>query len=213
MKIKLVNVRLSFPGLFEATKFNDSDNEAKFKATFLIPKGSALDKQVWVAIKSVAADKFGKKSESIIESIKGNPNRFGYRDGDTQEYDGYEGMMSLTAKNTTRPLIIDAKGISQKDEKEDGREYTEANATGVMFPILKPADGKPYAGCFVNATVEVFPYLKPGQGISFSLKGVQFARDGDAFGGGAPASPDDFEDLGVSDENSEAGGSDDDLAG
>lgn len=182
MKVVLKNVRLSFPDLFVAKPFQTGD-EPRFRASFLIPKGSALEKTVEDAIKQVAANKWGKGSEKILAGIRGNSNRFNWQDGDHKEYDGYEGMMALSANNKARPLIID-------------RDKTPLTA----------ADGKPYAGCYVNATVEFFAYEKPGNGISASLKGVQFVKDGDAFGGGAPASPDEFDDLGVEDEEDSLAG-------
>lgn len=183
-KIILKNVRLSFPGLFEATAFKPGD-EPKFKATFLIPKGDAQIAIIETAIKQVLTEKCGKKADSTLNNIRGNPNKFCFQDGELKEYDGYEGMTALTAKSGARPLVID-------------RDKTPLSA----------ADGKPYAGCYVNATLELFAYDSSGVGVSCSLKGVQFVRDGDAFGGGAPASPDDFDDLGV-DEDEEA----DSLAG
>jgi len=170
MKIKLQNVRLSFPGLFKAEPFQAGD-EPKFKATFLIEKGSDNDKAVQKAISETAALKWGAtKAPKIVDGIRDNSNRFGYADGDKKTYDGYEGMMALTAKNTTRPLVID----------RDRSPVTEA-------------DGVVYAGCYVNASVEVFCYDKPGQGVSFSLGGVQFVKKGDAFGGGSPAKETDFD--------------------
>ena len=172
MKIKLQNVRLSFPGLFKAEPFQAGD-EPKYKATFLIEKGSDNDKRVQAAISEAAALKWTPgKAPKILDSIRGNSNRFGYQDGNTKSYDGYEDMMALTAKSTTRPLVID----------RDKSPVTEA-------------DGIVYAGCYVNASVEVFGYDKPGLGISFSLGGVQFVKKGDAFGGGSSASEDDFDEL------------------
>jgi hypothetical protein len=66
---------------------------------------------------------------------------------------------------------------------------------------LTAADGKPYSGCYVNVSIDVWAQdNKYGKRINAQLKGIQFVRDGDAFGGGAPASPDEFEDLGVPEE-------------
>lgn len=184
MDIKLANVRLSFPGLFKAEPFQPGD-EPKFKATFLVPKGSDLDKAIDKAILEAATAKWGAKNAAkIVGGIRGNSNRFAYQDGDTKTYDGYEGMMALTAKSTTRPMVIDRNKQPVTEE-----------------------DGVVYAGCYVNAKVSVFCYDKPGQGVSFSLGGVQFVRKGDAFGGGRAASEDDFDDLG------EGADADDDLLG
>lgn len=172
--MKLTNVRLSFAHLFEPTAFNPTNgpvkpDELKFKATFLIPKNDAQIAMIEAAIKSIAIAKWGAKAEGIINSIRGNPNKFCFQDGDTKEYDGYQGMMALTANNKARPLIID----------ENKNPLTQA-------------DGKPYSGCYVMASIEIFTYNNSGNGISASLKGVQFSKHGDAFSGGVPASLDDF---------------------
>jgi len=172
MKIKLQNVRLSFPALFKAEAFKPGD-DPKFKATFLIPKGSDLHAQVEKAILETVTVKHGAKAAKLIQQIRNNPNKFCYQDGDLKAYDGYEGMMALSAKNVVRPLVIDRDRIP-----------------------LTEADGKPYAGCYVNASVEFFAYDNSGVGVSASVAGVQFVRDGDAFGGGSAAKADEFDDLG-----------------
>ena len=174
MRLLLKNVRLSFPDLFIAKPFKPGD-APRFKATFLLQKEDPQIKVIEAAILDTAAEKFGKKAVAVIDGIRGNANRFCFQDGNTKEYEGYENVMALAANSKTRPLVLD-------------RDKTQ----------LVEADGKLYAGCYVNASVEIFAYTEPGNGgISASLKGVQFVRDGDAFGGGAPASPDEFEDLGV----------------
>ena len=171
MKITLKNVRLSFPDLFVARPFKPGD-APKFKATFLVPKGSAQDKELNAAIRAVAKEKWGAKADNILKQITNNPNKFCYQDGDNKDYDGYEGHMAFSANNKTRPTVID-------------RDRTP----------LTEADGRPYAGCFVNAIVELFTYDNSGAGMSASLGGVQFLRDGEAFSGGRPAAADDFEDV------------------
>lgn len=168
MILKLKNVRLSFPDLYVPKAFKDG--EPKFGATFLVPKTSALHKEIEKAILDAATVKFGAKAAKIIEGIRSNPNKFCYQDGDTKEYDGYEGCMALRAKRDSRPLIVDA----------DKNPLTQA-------------DGKPYAGCYVNATVEIFAYTNSGNGISAQLRGVQFVKDGDSFGAGTPVSEDEFD--------------------
>lgn len=177
MKLKLNNVRLAFAqALFDAEDYQGNGN-FKFSATFLIAKNRKdLIQEIEAAIKQVATAKWGAKADSILKSIRGNNNKFCFRDGDEHpDYEGYDGHMSIKASNKARPLVID----------------TDCTP-------LAAADGKPYSGCYVNATITFFAYDKKGnKGISASLGGVQFLRDGDAFGGGAPASEDDFEDLTV----------------
>lgn len=177
MKVILKNVRLSFPDLFEPKAFQAGDTP-KYKASFLIAKDDAAQlKAIEAAIKATATEKWGAKADAVLKGIRGNPNKFCFQDGDTKEYDGYAGHMSVSANSKVRPLVYD-------------RDKTP----------LVAADGKPYAGCYVNASIEFFAYDTPSNGISASLKGVQFASDGDAFGGGAPASPDEFDDLTVTDD-------------
>ena len=171
MKIKLNNVRLSFPALFKAEAFKPGD-DPRYKATFLIPEGSALAKEVEKAAVAALEEKFPKKGATIYKQIFGNNNKCNISDGNLAEYDGYAGMIAVSAKSKTRPLVIDTD----------------------KTPLAED-DGKPYAGCYVNAIIEFFGYDNSGKGVSATLKGVQFVRDGDAFSGSAPASEDDFDDL------------------
>ncbi|MDC9593533.1 DUF2815 family protein [Xenorhabdus sp. IM139775] len=173
MKVSLKQVRLAFPDLFEATQVN-GQGDFKFRSTFLIPKERKdVIAEIEAAIKKVATEKWGAKAEGIIKSIRGNNMRFNFRDGDDKpDYDGYAGNMYISASNKSRPLVID------RDRSP-----------------LAAQDGKPYSGCYVNATISIFAYENNGKGISASLSGVQFFRDGDAFAGGGVASVDDFDDI------------------
>ena len=179
MVLKLNNVRVSFPDLFIPKPFKAGD-VPKFKCTFLIPKGSKLDKEVEKAILAAGkASKWGAKAEKEIAAMRNNPNKFCYQDGDNKDYDGYAGMMALSAGSKTRPLVID------RDKSP-----------------LTVEDGKPYAGSYVNAQVELFGYNNSGNGISAGLLGVQFVKDGDAFSGSKPADISDFDE--VEDDDSES---------
>lgn len=182
MKVILKDVRLSFPDLYTPKPFQPGD-DPRYNATFLVPKNSPQIAVIEAAILAAANEKWPGKGAGIVKAIRGNANKFCFQDGDLKDYDGYADMMYLSAHNKARPLVID----------RDKSPLTEA-------------DGKPYAGCYVNATLEVFGYTNTGNGIGCGLKGVQFVRDGDAFGGGAPASPDDFEDLGVGEEGESLAG-------
>lgn len=171
MKVVLKNVRLAFPSLFTASRFNEQ-SEPKFSATLLVEKGSDNDKAVQAAIKQVAKDKWGAKAESTLKKIEGNPNKYAYKDGDDTDYDGFENHMAIRASNKVRPTVVN------KDRS----------------PIAE-SDGIIYGGCYVNAIIEVFAYDNSGSGISASMKGVQFVKDGEAFSGGGVAKADEFEDI------------------
>lgn len=171
MKIKLSNVRLSFPALFKAEAFKPGD-VPKFKATFLIPKNSPQVAEIERAALDALEAKFPKKGAQVRKQIEGNNNKCCIQDGDLSDYDGYAGHIAVSAKSAMRPLVIDA----------DKSPLTEA-------------EGKPYAGCYVTASIEFFGYDSSGKGLSASLRGVQFFNDGDAFAGGGAASEDEFDDI------------------
>jgi hypothetical protein len=168
-EITLPKVRLSFPKVFTAEAFTPGD-KPKFSATFLIPKGSALEKKVVAAAIAALDTKFPGKGKTLYASIAGNRNKCGVQDGDAYEYDGYAGHTAVKASNTIRPTVVGAD----------------------RSPLLE-SDGKVYAGCYVNAIVEFFGYDNTGKGLSATLKGLQFAGHGDAFTGGGVASADQFE--------------------
>jgi len=60
--------------------------------------------------------------------------------------------------------------------------------------IWKPGDRRVYSGAYVNATIDIWAQDNGwGRRINATLTGVQFVRDGTAFGGGAaPATPEEF---------------------
>lgn len=194
--IQLKNVRLSFPDLFQAVQYQGAGN-FRYNASFLIEPGSENDKKVQAAIKEAAAEKLGKKADAFIAANKGNSNKFCYASGDTKDYDGYQGMLVLAShrkQEAGRPLIIGPNHVP-KDKQDPARQYTAPRPDGTQFLILEAIDGKPYAGCYVNASVDIYAQDGQNAGIRCGLKGVQFAKDGDAFSGSAVAKPDDFEAL------------------
>lgn len=175
MKILLKNVRLAFNDLYEPTQIN-GQGKAKYRATLLVEKNSPSHKEIEAAIKKVATEKWGAKAESVLASIRNNNMRFNVQDGDLSDYDGFAGNVAVKASSETKPTVIDrARNSVQKDS------------------------GTIYSGCFVNAMVDFFAYDNQGKGISASLGGIQFLRDGDAFAGGRPADINEFEDLSADD--------------
>lgn len=185
MQVKISNVRGAFLHLFEA-KTVGGEGDPRYSGAFIIEPGSANAKALAAALVAVAKDKWGAKADGILKDLK-SKGRVCYREEplskDGEVYDGFEGMHSLNAANKARPLVLDR-----------------------LKEPLTAADGKPYGGCYVNASIEVWAQDNQyGKRVNATLKGVQFVRDGDAFGGGAPASPNDFDDLGVEEEDNLAG--------
>lgn len=175
MKLKLTNVRLSFPALFEAEDYQN-DGKFAYKATLLLPTNDPQKAMIEQAILAVAKEAFKDKAAAVLAANEGNPQKHCFIDGARRTYEGYEGNWALSTKRPQekgRPLVLDqAKNP------------------------LTAADGKPYAGCYVNASVEFWAQNNThGRCIRCTLLGVQFARDGDAFTAGTVADPEDFEDL------------------
>ncbi len=175
MKVKLTNVRLAFPALFEAKTVN-GEGDPKFGASLLIdPSAKVLIKSINEAIDAVATEKWGAKAAGHLALMR-KTDKVALHDGDLKaQYAGFAGMLYVSANSAARPIVLD------KDKSP-----------------LVAADGKPYGGCYVNATVELWAQdNKYGKRVNAQLLGVQFFADGDSFGGGAVGNADDFDDLAV----------------
>ncbi len=171
MKVMLKNVRLAFPNLFEARGVGDS--EPRFSATFIFPVDGEAHKAMTAAIEQVAKEKWGAKTEASMKTVRAK-NKLCLHDGaEKARYDGFDGMMYVSASNKDRPLVVDRKRAP-----------------------LQPGDGLPYAGCHVNAQIDIWAQENQyGLGINAGLLGVQFAKEGDRFGGGGVASADAFDEI------------------
>ena len=174
-KVKLQNVRLFFPDLFEPVKF-DAQGEFRFGATFGILKtDTAQLKLIEDAIKVEATEAWKAKAGTMVAGMRNNANKFCFTDGDTKSYDGTEGAMLLSARRKAK----------------DGRPYVVDRAKNP----LAEKDGVIYSGCYVNAVVELWAQAKDYPGIRCTLLGVQFFADGDSFSGATKPNPDDFEEI------------------
>ena len=173
MKIKLEGVRLAFPNLFEPRAFGEDGSDPAYGASFIFPKDHPGVKIINDAIEAMAKEKWEAKATETLKQLRA-ADRVCLHDGDLKpDYMGFPGNFFVATRNKARPLVID------RDKSP-----------------LTAADGKPYAGCYVNATLDVWSMMnKYGKRINATLSGVQFVKDGDAFTGAPPATPDDFEDL------------------
>lgn len=182
IKVKLQDVRLSFPDLFEAKEFEVGDGKARYNASFLVVPGSANDKAVKAAMLAAVEEKYPGKGAAKLAGFMAKSNANPYADGNTKEYDGYADMMCLSAhrRESDGPVGVFGNVIDPE--------------TGKVV-VLTARAGKPYAGSYVNATVEIYVTEGKFPGVRAGLNGVQFARDGDAFSGSKPANADDFEPM------------------
>lgn len=171
--IRLDNVRLAFPTLFTAKAVKAGDKPG-FSATFLFPKTHPVVATIKAAIAAVAQAKWGADWQAVLTALAAG-DRLCLHNGDAKaQYDGFPGNLFLNARSPTRPTVFDA----------------DPNR------VLAEADGKPYAGCYVNARVAIWAMQNQhGKRINAQLRGVQFLRDGEAFGGGGVASSDEFDNV------------------
>ncbi len=157
-QLKLANVRLSFPQLFEAKSVNNG--EPRFSAQFLIDKASQSEllKTIRDAMTTVFNEKWPNGAKNVKHCL---------HEGTEKDYDGYgEDVMFVSASSKEAPHVVD----------------------GANRPLLR-SSGKPYGGCYVNAVVRCWAQDNNfGKRINAQLLGVQFVKDGEAFGA-APFDP------------------------
>ena len=167
--MQVQNVRISFPNIFQASAFAEGQTK-KYSATFIMDEDHPQMDALKEAIEKTAVAKWDKKIPSSLKRP--------LRDGEEKDLDGFgEGTVFFNASNTKRPVLKD-KDLS----------------------ALVEDDGKPYAGCYVNAIVK--PWAQDnayGKRINFSLEGIQFVREGEAFGGGG-STTEDFDVIAEDDE-------------
>tara|TARA_R110000782_G_scaffold899_1_gene3272 strand:- start:113 stop:628 length:516 start_codon:yes stop_codon:yes gene_type:complete len=95
-KIKLNNVRLSFPSIFNKSEFNGQ--VGKFEATFLMNKESQAKMITDVEAQIALIQKDNK--------AKVSPDKICLKDGEFVDYDGYAGCMSIKAGSNRRPTVL-----------------------------------------------------------------------------------------------------------
>jgi len=183
MEIVLPESRISFEVLGVPRSYQDNpDTPKRWGATFLVPQGSAIAQAILKTITDVATAKWDKKAKLYLEDILADKKASCWINGDKKEYDGYQGMMALTAyryEEKGRPLVMDSD--TSPIYKADGTLY-------------EGKGGRIYSGCYVKAKVDIYAQdNKQGKGIRAELKVVQRLRNGDAFGGGTPPTADGFE--------------------
>lgn len=173
MRIQLKNVRAAFlNALFEAKTVNGEGKPA-FSATFLMDPTDPQVEETNASIEAVAKEKWGTKAEAVLKQMRAQ-DKLCLHDGDLKaNYEGFPGMLYVSSRSNTRPLVIDAD----------------------KSPLAE-SDGRPYSGCYVNASLELWAQDNNyGKRVNAQLRGVQFYKEGDAFAGGGAASEDEFDDM------------------
>ena len=170
MKVKLTDVRLTFPNVWEPKSIKGS--APKFSAAAIIMKGSTAMTTLGNAINAVGQEKWADKWPEVKKSLVAK-DMVCLHDGDTKsEYEGYASNLFVNASSDVRPDVRDSDGKT----------------------ALLPQDGKPYSGCYVDFIIDVWAQSNEfGKRVNAKLLGVQFRRDGPRLAGGATAADSDFE--------------------
>lgn len=175
-KIVIGEGRLAFADRIFTAKPFQGEGKATYGATVLIEPTHPAVAALLAEEERVAKEKWGAKADAILAEIRAN-NRGAVKDGALKaSYDGFPGKKFIACTSEKRPTVVD------RDRSP-----------------LTAADGKIYSGCYVLAHVSLWAQDNAwGKRINAELTGLQFLRDGDAFGGGSmPSSPDEFADLGA----------------
>jgi hypothetical protein len=178
--IFLSNVRLSFPHIVEPQrKINEKTGKERvsYNAEFIIPKDHPGLAQFMQRYGVMAMEKWKEHANTVMTMIQQDRKSRCFGMGEEkinkktfQPYDGYPGMMFISAGRDTPPQIIQA----------DGTPVDPANTMA-----YQQLTRKMYGGCRVNAAVK--PWVQEnehGRGIRCDLIALQFAGDDTAFGEG-----------------------------
>lgn len=164
-KITLNDVRLSFPQLWTPKAMEGSESEPKFSATFILDntKHAATLDLIDATMDKLALDHWKKKV----------PFKRCLKDGNEKaDKDGYgDGVSFINASRKTRPAVVD---------RDPAIPVTEA-------------DGKVFAGCYVNAVIRLWVQdNRFGKRVNAELLCVQYYREGEAFGAGKVNAEEEF---------------------
>jgi len=183
--VVLKNVRIALfkdPALWQAKQY-EGKGAFRYSAKFIMAPDSEARKVCDQAIKEVAAAEWKSKTETMTEEFKLNRQKWCFEDGNRRpEYAGYPGNWVLTAnraENAGPPMVVN------RNPKQAVLENS-----GIIF-----------SGCIVNAKVEFYAQSGVNAGMRCTLITVQYVENAEAFGGAAPASADDLDDLSFEDDD------------
>jgi len=159
-------VRLSYVNVFEARKFKDTDKEAKYSLTILIPKNTPDGQKTIASIRQAiqkAAEKGAQKH--FGGRIPQNVNHT-LRDGDTETDD----LGDL--KNVKSPEL--AGHMYMRLSSKFAPKVLNAQRQEIINPL------EIYSGCYGRVSLTCYAYSGDGKrGISAVLNNVMMTRDGD----------------------------------
>lgn len=174
------NVRISFPNLVEPQVSTTSTGKQRisYNCDLLMPPDHTNFQQFLQKYGALAVEKWKEHAQAVMGLIQQDRKARCYGLGQERinkktfkPYDGYEGMVYLSAGNKNPPQMIQA----------DGKAVDPVNTMAYQALARRI-----YGGCRVNAAVK--PWCQEnehGRAIRLDLIAVQFAGDDKAFGEGA----------------------------
>lgn len=184
-KLMIPGLRIGFAALWKPEAF--AEGEPAYQAAVIIPPKHPIVAKIDATYLDLATKdkKWGagsaEKAKKMIEACMKDRKKSAwqkeeYTNDEGTPYDGFDGSFYIRARNEVQPLLLGA----------DGEEVTRTQG------------GSPYSGCYANVQVDLWLQANSfGKGMRCKLLGVMFAKDGDAFAGGARADKSDFQSLAV----------------
>jgi hypothetical protein len=130
----------------------------------------AIQAAMWAAVSA----KFGDKATLKWAQMQAN-NKLPLKNGNLKaDKDGYAGNLYLAAnaKESSPPKLLDI--------------FEDAPGSGRPAVLARPQN-RIYSGCFVNLEVNFWVYTTGAEGVGCDMLLVQFAKDGERFGGSVTA--------------------------
>lgn len=184
--IFLGNVRLSFPKIAEpqvTVNKVTGEKRVSYNAVFLMQPDDPQFQQIMKRFTELATNHANEHASAVMQMIQNDrKSRCFFRGEEAvnkltyQPWDGYAGMVAVTAGSKTMPQII----------QPDGNPVDPANTMACMQLARRF-----YGGCRVNVALKPW-WQKPnaekqyGHGFRCDLVAIQFASDDTAFGDSPP---------------------------
>ena len=154
-RIKLNNVRLSYPSLFRKTVHPKAGPNAKpkYEATFILDKVEHA--------KEIELIKSHINSLAAAKQISSNKlSKVCFKDGDELDREEYKNKYTLISRSENKFPIVGKDGKTPVGEDDN------------LF----------YGGCYVSCYVSLYLWDNASTGISSNLLAIQFKKDGTPFG-------------------------------
>ena len=180
LRVRLDNVRLSFPHIAEPQVQKGDDGKEKaprYNAEFILTPEHPGWARFFQVVNHMAAEKWKEKAQPILQMIQNERKLRCYgwgheklRRSTMQPYEGYVGGVYIGASSERMPQIFDAQG-----------NLIPAENTMVCKELAR----KMYGGSRVNVVMK--PWLqenKIGYGVRGDFLAIQFLADDTPFGEG-----------------------------